>query len=174
MPGFVKGSKGVVCLMGEPACMRSGPLPVVLAVTFALLATACGSTLPQAQNGAAIGAELGDATGGTIPPGAHINSKGQVVNAEGEVIGNAEDFGISTYSASEGASSGSVSGTPTDQGRTSVGVNGPGVTADTIMLGLPVWEDLDAGISQVGADITPGWRGHHQGNRSAQSLAGDR
>lgn len=110
-----------------------------------LVATACGSTLPQArqtqqtqQEGVEVGGdEFGDLE--TLPPGARINKKGQVVSAQGEVLGTAEEFGISP-----GADGGTAVGPVAQDGGsttgrrdpTSPGASAPGVTATTIALGL--------------------------------------
>lgn len=125
-------------------------------MTVALLVmVACGSTAPpelQQQIQQASGDELGTAptTGPTLPPGAHINKKGQVVNAQGEVIGNAEDFGLSTGSSGGGTGTSSATG-PTGEGGSTGGgkggslpaSTGPGITASKIYIGVP-WSDAGA------------------------------
>src|SRR4051812_48534921 len=65
----------------------SSSLRASLLAAVVLVATACGSTVPGAQQVAANGAGQGGlTTSPTIPPGAHVNSKGQIVK-NGRVIG---------------------------------------------------------------------------------------
>jgi hypothetical protein len=119
-----------------------------------LVATACGSTAPpevQQQIQQANGTELGTAptTLSGLPAGAHVNKKGQVVNAKGEVIGNAEDFGLSsgTNGGSEGAAGANGpsggGGTVGGGGGSTSSAVGPGITASKIYIGVP-WSDAGA------------------------------
>ena len=134
-----------------------------------LLIAACGSTLPQAQQGTAVvnGGEFGDLSNGTLPPGARINEKGEIVNAEGEVIGTAEDLGIAVGpDVDEAGSVGTSgpSGSSRKQGGPAPGVDGPGVTDRTITLGLYNLSETEAaqeaiGSSAVGSfDLKRGWQ----------------
>ena len=127
-------------------------------LTAALLAaTACGTTVPpevQQQIQQASGNELGISTATTapgLPPGAHVNAKGQVVNAQGEVIGDAEDFGLSAGPSGSGGAPGGVgnatgpagAGSGSGGGGEGAAAAGPGVTASKIYIGVP-WSDAGA------------------------------
>lgn len=144
---------------------------VVIVVLLVVVGAACGSTLPQAER-AAIG-EVSGISGldaDTLPPGARINKAGQVVNAEGQVIGDAEDFGIST-GADTVASGSSDSGVSSQGGsrysegvETAPGKNGPGITADTIKLGLYTIANYREGQEALGSQaagdfhMEAGWK----------------
>lgn len=117
----------------------------VLLVTL-LVTAACGSTVQAPEQATQVtGDELGDLTTGesALPPGATINKKGQVVSASGEVLGSAEDFGLTAPDSASG-----------DAGTTGAGIGGgsstsgaalgPGVTNDKIYLGIVY---LDAGAA---------------------------
>lgn len=146
---------------------RSWRVSAVGIAVIALVAVACGSTLPQAQQGIAqvAGDEFGDVGGETVPPGSYINEKGQVVSAEGEVLGSAEDFGISSGSGGIGSTTEGVNSSASSTGGSSranavSGTNGPGVTADTITLGLFVWgspEQQRAGERATGTNVVGGF-----------------
>ena len=143
-------------------------LLISLSLVFALLAAACGSTVPVAQQEAV---ELGqgiasDDLSGGIPEGATVNSKGQVVSAEGEVLGDAEDFGLSSGGGgvAVGGSSGGTSGTGDGTsgtggtggtggsgGSAASGANGPGITADAIKVGVAYADDAEEANAAIGA-----------------------
>lgn len=127
---------------------------VALLTTAILVATACGSTAPpevQQQVQQVSGGELGavPTTAPGLPEGAHVNKKGQVVNAQGEVIGNAEDFGLATGGSGGSGDTGGVNAPSGDGGSTGGGggsvssSTGPGVTASKIYIGVP-WSDAGA------------------------------
>jgi hypothetical protein len=90
-------------------------------------------------------------TSSGLPAGAHLNKKGQVVNAQGDVIGTAEDFGLST--GSSGSSGGTTGATGSDGGGGGTGSTGnggstsaaaaPGITDTKIYIGVP-WSDAGA------------------------------
>src|SRR5687768_5951040 len=110
---------------------------VVVFAFVALLTAACGSTLPEAQQQVAVeGDQPAELGGVALPPGAHVNEKGQVVTADGELIGTAEEVGMAVGSGDGtqvGGPGGGIAGSA--GGRrpaTSVGVNGPGVTDRSI------------------------------------------
>jgi hypothetical protein len=149
--------------MGETLRARANRLAVTLLTIAALAAAACGSTVPaDQQQGAelASGGELGGVptTTPTLPPGAHVNKKGQVVNAQGEVIGNAEDFGLSTGpSVAGGDSTGGVNapsggGGGTGGGGSSSAALGPGITPSKIYFGIA---HIEAGAANNAAFGTP-------------------
>ena len=101
-------------------------------IVAGLLATACGSTVPaavQEEAGVVSAGEEGLSVEGGLPPGATINKKGQVVSASGEVIGTAEEFGVTTAEAPGGTS---VSGGPPVA---APGEWGPGITDSRIYIG---------------------------------------
>jgi hypothetical protein len=141
----------------------------------ALMGAACGSTVPLEQQEAIEAGGLAASDGGLsggLPEGAHVNDKGQVVSASGEVLGDAKDFGLSTGGSTSGGSnvattggetSGGTGGTtsgPTGgdggdggDGSTAgpVGDNGPGITADTIKIGVSYADDAEEGNAALGA-----------------------
>jgi hypothetical protein len=143
-----------------------------MSVLLATVTAACGSTVPQAQQLAAngIGQELGSGLSGTasLPPGAHVNNKGQIVDAHGNVIGNASGTGgviggsgdTLGGSGSTGGTSGSTGGGATG----GVGQNGPGVTQSTVALGLFNLEEQGAANQAIGGgaaggfDYQNGWK----------------
>ena len=125
-----------------------------------LVSAACGSTVPRAQQEALEATQLG-AQGGGLPEGATINEEGEVVNAKGEVIGDAEDFGLAagggstsstgTVSTSSG-STGTGTTTPSASGgSTPSGKNGPGVTAETVKIGVTYSDDMEEANAAIGA-----------------------
>lgn len=134
-----------------------------LVTIMVLVAAACGSTAPpalQQQAQQAGGNELGAVAAPTLPPGAHINKKGQVVNAQGEVIGDAEDFGLS------GGSSGGVDGSGDTTGATGPGGGGdlggggsgssalgPGITSSKIYVGIPYQDSGSANSAAFGVPL---------------------
>ena len=131
-------------------------LPIALLTMFALVAAACGTTVPpEVQEAAEVAAATGEDLGGVLPEGATINEEGEVVSASGEVLGDAEDFGIDTSS-----SSGSTTTSSTDTGDTDTntntktvepGENGPGITASTIKIGVSYADDTEEGNEAIGA-----------------------
>lgn len=144
----------------EAGAMRLRSNASILLGTFVLVATACGTMVPiEQQELAEVAAATGEDLGGALPEGATINEKGQVVSASGEVLGDAEDFGIDVSSDS-GSTTTSSAGTGETKGRAGTGetkanpqvsgVNGPGVTATTIKLGLGVY--IDAPYDSIGAE----------------------
>src|SRR4051794_37286762 len=77
-----------------PVSRRRGLVAFIGAV--GLITAACGSTVPGAQQQAAGTLTQGGLAGGTtLPAGAHVNAKGQVVNSKGEVIGTTTGAGLS-------------------------------------------------------------------------------
>ncbi|MCA1702693.1 MAG: hypothetical protein LC808_05255, partial [Actinobacteria bacterium] len=135
---------------------------------LALLTAACGSTLsPKAQEQIAqAGGAFVAGTGlgsGALPPGAHVNKKGEVVNAKGEVIGTVSGGGAVASSGGgttgEGtttlAGGSSQGGTTTAAPGTTYTKNGhtfgPGVTDTTIEIGLIENSDQRAGCEAAGS-----------------------
>ena len=123
---------------------------VAILLVALMLTAACGSTV-QAPQATQLGDdELGDlSTGGALPPGATINDKGQVVSSSGEVLGSAEDFGVSVPDGANGGAGPVAGGTNGGTGGTVGGSGGgaalgPGVTSDKIYLGIVY---LDAGAA---------------------------
>ncbi len=125
-----------------------------------LVSAACGSTVPVAQQQAVESGEVsGDDLGEVLPEGTRINSKGQVVNAEGEVIGDAEDFGITTDDpgaavsggSSGGGTTGSTGATGSTGGAVAAGKNGPGISATTIKIGVSYADDAEEANRAIGA-----------------------
>src|SRR2546427_9369548 len=92
-----------------PSRTRKGRGAMILAA-LALVAAACGSNLPAAQQGAQSASPgLGGSTVSTpLPPGATVKSNGQVVNKHGKVIGKIQG---GTFVGSGGTNGGSGSGT---------------------------------------------------------------
>ena len=124
----------------------------------ALMAAACGSTVPASQqvalNNGAEGLGSGLSTS-SLPPGAHVNDKGQIVDAHGNVIGNTSGGGSlagtgGTTSGDTGSSVGG-SGGSSDVATSGVGSNGPGITSKTIALGLGAVTGSAAGNQSIGA-----------------------
>lgn len=121
---------------------------VALLSVSLLTAVACGSTVPASQQQAAEISEDefgGDLTAETpqLPPGARLNKKGQVVSADGEVLGSAEDFGLDPDTGAPIASGDDGSDEPSgsDNGGTdnggAVAADAPGVTSTKIYFGIP-------------------------------------
>jgi hypothetical protein len=139
---------------------------VLSAVT--LVAVACGSTVPQAQQVAANAAAQGGLGGTVLPPGGHVNAKGQIVNKNGHVIGTTAG-GLTGASGGGSGSSGATTGAVTSSGNaqapaTSSGKPGPGVTGSTIALGLQGLQDQAAANSALGGSAAGGFdykRGWH-------------
>jgi len=72
---------------------------LVLLALGALFAAACGSTVPVTSQGQVTAlASPGDdgLSVSGLPPGSTVNEKGQVLDAEGDVIGTVDDFGGTT------------------------------------------------------------------------------
>jgi hypothetical protein len=118
--------------------------------------------VPAAQQQDATLANAGDlgtaSQAPALPPGAHVNKKGQVVNAQGEVIGNAEDFGLSTGSGTgpvgaPGGGSGSVGGGGVGGGGGgSSAALGPGISPSKIYFGIA---HIEAGAANSSVFGTP-------------------
>lgn len=129
-------------------------------VALSVFAWACGSTVPLAEQEAAEEAAevLGtDALEG-LPPGATVNEKGQIVNAEGEVIGTVPggapvaSGGVASGPGTGGAvASGETSGTASGSTGTASGSNGIGVTSNTISIGVVVVRGGDEAAASLGA-----------------------
>lgn len=137
-----------------------------IAALVALVAAACGSTAPpavQQQIQQASGNELGPVVSPTLPPGAHLNDKGQVVNAKGEVIGSAEDFGLSTGSSGSGGTTGGGTGATGSGGNGGAGLGGgggstssalgPGITPSKIYVGIPYQDSGSANSAAFGVPL---------------------
>ena len=126
--------------------VRADARTFALSVVTVLFVAACGSTVPVSEQQAAEIAddELGgDLVAGTpeLPPGARINKKGQVVSADGEVLGTAEEFGLTT--GSDGGVAAGNGGSPELSGGGSgdeVAAAAPGVTASKIYFGITYFE----------------------------------
>jgi ABC-type branched-subunit amino acid transport system substrate-binding protein len=90
-----------------------------------------------------------------------VNKQGQVVNAQGEVLGSAEEFGLSGGSVSDGSASGSGNTTSGGSSGPPRGTSGrvdssaPGVTATSIRLGLPVVEGFNTGSRGLAGGNSP-------------------
>jgi hypothetical protein len=118
-----------------------------------LVVAACGTTTTPEQQEVAEVADGGlDTLESALPPGATVNDKGQVVSADGEVLGSAEDFGISTGGGTSGGSSGggssaigggSSGGSGIESGSGTVAAAAPGITDTKIFVGAP-WSDAGA------------------------------
>lgn len=140
--------------------MRTGKALVAVGVLAGLVTAACGSTVPQAQqiasNGIAQGLGSGLSDNASLPPGAHVNNKGQIVDAHGNVIGSTS--GGSSLSGTGGSAAGtggsSVGGSGGSNGAAAggVGSNGPGITSSTIALGLGAVTGSQAGNQSIGAN----------------------
>ena len=109
----------------------------------------------------------GDGLSAGLPEGTHINDKGQVVTEEGEVLGDAEDFGLSPKRLQlrwwRGGGiyrhpdrwldnrRGSTSGpSPAAGGTAPAGEMGPGITADTIKIGVSYADDAEEANAAIG------------------------
>ena len=140
-------------------------LLVSLTLVFALIVAGCGTRAPVEQQQAAeaeTGSDLGGDLGGGLPAGASVNDKGQVVNSKGEVIGTAEEFGIESGGGSGGAASGGGStdgggggslsaGGSGGSGSASAGAMGPGISKDTIKIGVSYADDQEEANRALGA-----------------------
>ncbi len=138
---------------------------IALLVMVSLLGAACGSTVPAEDRQAvqlAGGAELGTDLSGGLPAGAHVNAKGQVVSASGEVLGTAEDFGISTGSGGgvaggsggSGASEGSGIASGESGGSGTAGAaRAPGITDSKIYFGIGYAESGPANQAAFGQPL---------------------
>ncbi len=126
-----------------------------LLTIFFLVAAACGTTVPAEQQEAAeVAAATEEDLGGVLPEGATINEKGQVVSETGEVLGDAEDFGIDTSSGSGStttSSSGDTSGDVDTGEPIESGENGPGISSTTIKIGVSYADDTEEANRAVGA-----------------------
>ncbi|HWC14234.1 MAG TPA: hypothetical protein VG929_06535 [Actinomycetota bacterium] len=124
---------------------------------------ACGSTVPASQQQTAEISEDalgGDLTAGTpeLPPGARVNKKGEVVSADGEVLGTAEEFGLDpetgTRTASGGGAANSSGGSGNGNGNGGASAaNAPGVTSTKIYFGIPYSEAGPANRSAFGTAL---------------------
>ncbi len=146
--------------MGESPMFTDRKLLLALTVIAALLTAACASRVAPEQQQAAqdqLGSELGGDLDGGLPPGARINKKGQVVSKSGEVLGTAEDFGVGSGGGSGGtaASGGSGGGGSFSggggSGTASAGAMGPGITANTIKVGVSYADDQEEANRALGA-----------------------
>jgi hypothetical protein len=149
-------------------------LIVSLVAVGTLMAAACGTTVPLEEQQAVLqSAASGDGLSAGLPEGTHVNEKGQVVTDSGKVLGSAEDFGLSTggsggsstIASTGGTSSTSGSGstsTPTEgsegtggdggtAGPAASGENGPGITSDTIKIGIAYADDTEEANAAIGA-----------------------
>jgi len=122
-------------------------------MVLVLIAAACGTTAsPQQQQAAETATDDLGSLDSALPPGATINDKGQVVSSSGEVLGSAEDFGISTGSGRSvggpvadggtGSSSGG-SGLRSGGGQGVPAAAAPGITDSKIYVGVG-WSDAGA------------------------------
>ena len=128
-------------------------LHVSLLTIFLLITAACGTTVPvEQQELAEVAAATGEDLGGALPEGATINEKGQVVSESGEILGDAEDFGIdpgsgSTVTPGNGDTDGvAAAADPVDPGE-----NGPGVSSTTIKIGISYADDTEEANAALGA-----------------------
>ncbi|HWC14358.1 MAG TPA: ABC transporter substrate-binding protein [Actinomycetota bacterium] len=97
------------------------PVALALVAIFLLVAAACGQK-PGVSSQITLG-------GGALPEGVTVNEEGQVVDAEGNVLGDAEDFGLSTTGEPlDAASGGGLGGTTTTGGTSGGGTTGGGTT----------------------------------------------
>ena len=134
---------------------------VVALLTISILTAACGTTVPLAERQAAEISEDelgGDLTAGTpeLPAGAHVNKKGQVVSADGEVLGTAEEFGLTTGSGAHAPVAGEEGPGELSGGGGSgpaAATSAPGVTATKIYLGMIYQETGPANQAAFGAAI---------------------
>lgn len=149
---------------------------------FALVVTACGSTLPEQEVAEVAGNQVESLGENTLPPGAHVNRKGQVIDARGEIIGSAEDFGLARHSGgtvAAGTTRPSGSSGATAGGSTSPAVNGPGVTDRTITLGVSYAKNNDAytralGINTGSFDGKAAWQALIKYQNAHGGIAGRR
>ena len=145
--------------------IRAARMVALLAISC-LTAAACGSTVPVSQQQSVEVAqdELGGglATTGTpeLPPGATINKKGQVVSADGEVLGTAEEFGLDPNTGAPiAADGGSDSPDGSDDGgsgkvdASTSAAGAPGVTSTKIYFGIPYSESGPTNSAAFGASI---------------------
>src|SRR4051812_15046371 len=94
---------------------RTSPRALGALTIVAVMTAGCGSTVPAAQQVATSGVAQGGGLSGnsTLPPGAHVNSKGQIVNSKGRVIGTTGGPSVqgSTGGGAPGAAIGGGGGT---------------------------------------------------------------
>ena len=140
--------------------VRPDARTITLLVVAALMAAACGTTVPVEQQQAAEVAddELGgDLAAGVpeLPPGARVNEKGQVVSADGEVLGTAEEFGLTTGSDDGNVAAGEGSGEIRGGGGPGPAAvaSAPGVTDTKIYFGLLYQETGPANQAAFGNAI---------------------
>lgn len=152
-------------------------LIVSLLAVASLVAAACGTTVPLEQQQALLQSPAGvDGLTAGLPEGTHLNKKGQVVTDDGKVVGTAEDFGLSTGRGSggsggsggaplasaggDGTSTDGTGGSSGDTGATggggsggtqATGENGPGITSDTIKVGVSYADDVEEANEAIGA-----------------------
>jgi hypothetical protein len=129
-----------------PSLMQAiaGRRGIVALAAAALLATACGSTVPAEVQGQMVTlASPGDdgLSVSGLPAGSTVNEKGQVLDAEGEVIGTVDEFG-GTAAAPPGTTV--KGGAPV----AAPGEWGPGITDSKIYIGMT---HADAGAANQAA-----------------------
>src|SRR5438067_4556548 len=133
-------------------------LSAAVLVLVALVAAACGSSVPQAQQlaqttGQGQGLTLSSPT--TLPPGSHVNSKGQVISKSGKVIGTVPGAAVSGGGAPAGTTTGSGTGTTTQGGGTAAApapATAPGITSTKIYVGAVYAKNTGAADSALGAN----------------------
>ncbi len=119
------------------------PIALVLAGLFLLVAAACGQKPGVSEQ---------ITLGGGLPPGVTVNEEGQVVDAEGNILGDAEDFGLvpgtdggfdsagsvggSTGGSTTGGDTGGTGGSGPAPAPPSGGGNATGVTDKVITIGI--------------------------------------
>lgn len=134
--------------------IKAGERTVAVLSICLLIAAGCGTTVPASERQAAevaddeLGGDLTTPEG--LPPGARVNDKGQVVSAGGEVLGTAEEFGLSPDSSAQIAAD-EGSNEPSDGDDPAVPGDVPGVTATKIYLGMIYQETGPANQAAFGA-----------------------
>lgn len=130
---------------------RTDAWVVTLLAVSLLTAAACGSTVPASQQQATeIAGDL--TTTEQLPPGAHVNEKGQVVSASGEVLGSAEEFGLDPETGAPiAADSGSDDPGASDDDASVA--SAPGVNSTKIYFGIPYSEAGPTNSATFGAAL---------------------
>jgi hypothetical protein len=154
--------------MGESPMSIDRRMLVSVFVVLSLVAVACGSTVSETQQQVAeeqgatgLGGDLG---GGELPAGASINKKGQVVSEGGKVLGSAEEFGLDSGGGAGGGTvsggTGGAGGGPAaagggsgggGSGAAASGAMGPGISANTIKIGIAYADDAEEANRALGA-----------------------